>query len=149
MPCDDGFDRIPGLFGVFWPRLHRPHHQVGASEGENQRIDAKFAKVLVEILELRRQGDCLDPNLGCPIDQACHSAITCWIIVADNVEAAQRRREQNGRQMRGRKCGDHRHSGYDASERQRGLDAFASRHDIMRDAEADSLPEEMTHRASR
>jgi hypothetical protein len=23
MPCDDGFDRIPGLFGAFWPRLHR------------------------------------------------------------------------------------------------------------------------------
>ncbi len=38
MPCDDGFDRIPGLFGVFWPRLHRPHHQVGASEGENAAL---------------------------------------------------------------------------------------------------------------
>jgi hypothetical protein len=23
LPCDDGFDRIPGLFGAFWPRLHR------------------------------------------------------------------------------------------------------------------------------
>ena len=38
MPCDDSFDRIPRLFGAFWPRLHRPHHQVGASEGENAAL---------------------------------------------------------------------------------------------------------------
>ncbi len=38
MTCDDGFDRIPGLFGAFWPRLHRLHHQVGASEGENAAL---------------------------------------------------------------------------------------------------------------
>ena len=38
MTCDDGFDRIPGLFGAFWPRLHRPHHQFGASEGENAAL---------------------------------------------------------------------------------------------------------------
>ena len=36
--CDDGFDRIPRLFEAFWPRLHRPHHQVGASEGENAAL---------------------------------------------------------------------------------------------------------------
>jgi hypothetical protein len=38
LPCDDGFDRIPRLFGAFWPRLHRPHQQVGASEGENAAL---------------------------------------------------------------------------------------------------------------
>ena len=38
MPCDDSFDRIPRLFGAFWPRLHRSHHQVGASEGENAAL---------------------------------------------------------------------------------------------------------------
>ena len=38
MPCDDSFDRIPRPFGAFWPRLHRPHHQVGASEGENAAL---------------------------------------------------------------------------------------------------------------
>jgi hypothetical protein len=38
LSCDDGFDRIPRRFGAFWPRLRRPHHQVGASEGEKAAL---------------------------------------------------------------------------------------------------------------
>ncbi len=51
--------------------------------------------------------------------------------------------------MRGRECGDHRQGGYDASQRQHGLDAFASRHHVMRHTEADAVPEKMAHCAPR
>ena len=83
------------------------------------------------------------------VDQARHRAVAGRIVVAGDVEAAQRRREQDGGEMRGRKRGDHRHGGQDASQRQHGLDAFAGRHDIVRHIETDGVAEEMAHRPPR
>ena len=73
------------------------------------------------------------------------------IVVAGDIEPAQRRWEQDGGEMRGRERGHHRHGGHDASERQHGLDAFASRqdsrrHDHRRHAETDGVAQQMAHR---
>ena len=41
----------------------------------------------------------------------------------------------------------HRHGRHDAAKRQHGLDALTRRQDVVDDTEADSVTEEMTHRA--
>ena len=48
--------------------------------------------------------------------------------------------------MRSRECCDRRHAGYDAAERQHGLDAFAGRNHVACRTEADRVPEKVTHR---
>ncbi len=58
--------RASFLRSGFYRQLHEASHVLRSdlnSDGGNQRIDAKFAKVLVEILELRGQRDRLDPGL--------------------------------------------------------------------------------------
>src|SRR4051812_30505278 len=51
--------------------------------------------------------------------------------------------------MRGRECCDHRHPGYDATERQHGLDALTRRHYLVSRTEADRVAEKVTHGPAR
>ena len=96
-----------------------------------------------------RQDDRLDPGRVRPVDQTGHRAVAGRIVVADDVEPAQRRREQDGGEMRGRERRHHRHVGQDAAKRQHGLDAFAGGRDVARHTEADRVAEEIAHRPPR
>ena len=71
------------------------------------------------------------------------------IVVARDIEAAKRCREEKGGEVIGGERGDHGQVRQSASQRQHGLEALAGRHDIGRDTEADAVPEQMTHGAPR
>ena len=62
------------------------------------------------------------------------SVVRLEIVVADDVQAAQGCREQDGGEIgRRERCG-HRHAGQGHSQLQRGFDAFACGHDVHRAA---------------
>src|SRR3546814_7498039 len=75
--------------------------------------------------------------------------VTGRIVVAGDVETAQRRREQDGGEMRGRERRRRRQMGQHHPQRQDGLDAFAGRHYIVRLTEPDGMSAKITHRTSR
>src|SRR6202012_4581393 len=77
------------------------------SERCPKRIDAKRAEISVEVTESRRQGNRLDSDLLCASDQGGHRAVPCGIVVTGDVKAAERVREHDGGEMRGRERGRH------------------------------------------
>ena len=81
--------------------------------------------------------------------RAAAAPITGRIGVAGDVEAAQRRREQQGGEVVGRERRGHRHGRQHAAQRQHGLDAFAGSEHVIRHAEADGIAEQIAHRPSR
>src|ERR1700730_5260610 len=110
-----------------------------------QGVDAEKPQILIEVAAAWQQCDWLDSACLSACAQGFRSAITGRIVVADDIETAQRCREQDGGEMRSRERGDHRHGRHDTAERQHGLDALAGRHHVARKTEADAVAEEMTH----
>lgn len=62
---------------VFRHKLH--------PQGGPQRTDAEPAQIEVEIVVMRRQCDCLDPDRARPVEQLRHRNIASRIGVADDV----------------------------------------------------------------
>ena len=84
------------------------------------------------------------------LDQRGHRAVAGRIVVAGDVEPAQRVREQDGGEMgRRERCRPSACAGSAILQRQHGLDAFAGCHDVASHAEADGVTEKIAHRAPR
>jgi hypothetical protein len=66
-----------------------------------QRVDAKASQILVEVSTLWRQHDRFNPGRPRSVEQAFHRAIAGRIVVADDIETAQRCRKQDRGEMRG------------------------------------------------
>src|SRR5216684_2490454 len=60
-----------------------------------QRIDIEVLQILIEVSTLGRQHHRLDPDRLRPVEQSCHRAIARPIVVTDDIETAQRHREQD------------------------------------------------------
>ena len=124
----------------------------GASWMRNAARSALTAKFRRSSLKSPHCGDSTIASIPADLrsaEQAVHRAIAGPIVVTDDIETAQRCRKQDGSEMRGRKCCDHRHAGHDAAERQHGLDALARRHHVACRTETDRVPEKVTHRPAR
>ena len=70
-------------------------------ERVSEGVNAKQAKVVVEVTQVRRQGDSLDACISGALGQAGHCTVTGWIVVTDDIEASEGRRELDGGKMGG------------------------------------------------
>ena len=108
-------------------------------------IQPVSCEIFVEVPHHGRERDGLDSDLVRPVHQAIACAVTCRIVVADDIEPAQLRREQDGGEVSGRECGNHRHSGQSLTQRQDGFDTFPRCHDILRITETNRMSEQVAH----
>jgi hypothetical protein len=60
-----------------------------------KRLHAELPEIVVEVLEPRRQGDCLDPARVRPFDETVPRPVACRIVVAKDIEPSQRVWEQD------------------------------------------------------
>ena len=104
-------------------------------------------EIFVEVPHHGRERDGLDSDLVRPVHQAIAGAVTCRIVVADDIEPAQLLREQDGSEMPGRECGNHWHGGQSLTQRQDGFDTFPRCHDILRITEQTTAGTQKTAQA--
>ena len=74
-------------------------------------ISAMASQIIVEITLDRRQRYRLDPGARGSDHQAVSGAVPGRVAIAQNIEPAQRWREQDGSEVSGRKRREHRHAG--------------------------------------
>jgi hypothetical protein len=80
--------------------------------------DAQKAQILVEIGQSRREGDRLDPGRLRSFGQRGSRAFPRWIMVAGDIEPAQRVGQTQCREVSGGQSGGHRHGRQHAAQRQ-------------------------------
>ncbi len=112
-------------------------------QGRPKGIGAVASQIVVEITPERRERYRLDPEARCSGDQAVSCDLSGRVAIPDDIESTQRRWEQDGREVSGRKRRQHRHPGQNLTGRQHGLDALASRKHLTGIAEADGVPEKV------
>ena len=112
-------------------------------------IGAVASQIIVEIAVERRERHRLDPEALCSGGQAVSCTVPGRVAIPDDIEPAQRRREQDGSEVSGRKRRQHRHAGQNLTGRQHGLDALAGGENLSGGSEADSVPEKDAHRPPR
>lgn len=66
-----------------------------------QRINAEAAQISVEVVTVRRQGNRVDPCRVRPVEESIRRAVSGRIVIADDIEPAQRCRKQEGGEMCG------------------------------------------------
>ena len=106
-------------------------------------------QILVEILPRRGERDCIDAEAPGAIGQRVDGGVARRIDIAQDIEAAERGGQVDGGEMRGRERRDAWQFWQGLPHGEDGLDAFARRQDIGRDAEADAASTQPTHGASR
>ena len=106
-------------------------------------------KVAVEIVEPGFKRYDRNAQELAALDQGRQCRCPGGIIIARDIEAAQRSRELDGSEMGGRQSGNHGHGWHHLPQRQQGFEAFTGYHDTVRFAEPDARAEQVPHGASR
>ena len=122
--------------GTSWSRETRAH-----------AVGAETAEIEVEVGMDR--DELADIDAGGAFAQAFRRMATGRVVVAGDIETAQRRGQFEGGEVVGREPGDHRQQRQHGFEREHGLDAFAGGEDVGGVAEADAIAEQMAERAAR
>ena len=88
-------------------------------------------QIIVKIGVVRREQQTLDSDLLGARHQGFRCVMAGAIVVADDVEPAQRRGQLDCSEVGGRECSGERQLREDATERQHGFETLADRHDVI------------------
>ena len=112
-------------------------------------LGAEAAEIEVEVAMDRHELADFDAGGEAAFAQPFRRLETGRVVVAGDIEAAQRRGQVEGGEVVGRKPRNHRQGGQHRFEREHGLDAFAGGEDGGGLAEADAVAEQITEGAAR
>ena len=110
---------------------------------------AETAEIEVEVAMDRHEVADIDAGGGAAFVQPVRRLEAGRVVVAGDIETAQRRGQLEGGEVVGREPGDHRQQGQHGFEREHGLDAFAGGEDVGGLAEAHAVAEQMAERPAR
>ena len=101
------------------PAVPEPFDVLGGElrpQGRAQCVGSEPLEIVVEVAQRRGKPYRLDPDRPCSGDHRCGCAPSGRIIVLGDIEALQSVRQEQGVEVVGRACGDHRHGGQDRTE---------------------------------